>query len=60
MPCSDHAVLLKATARPSRDGRALSWPMVGKSIGPILKGHVVEGEDSLSRKVGTQEPIYAV
>ena len=22
MPCSDHAVLLKATARPSRDGRA--------------------------------------
>jgi hypothetical protein len=26
MPCSDNAVLLKATARPSRDGRAVLWP----------------------------------
>ena len=26
MPCSDHAVLLKATARPSRDGRDVLWP----------------------------------
>jgi hypothetical protein len=26
MPCSDYAVLLKATARPSLDGRAMPWP----------------------------------
>ena len=26
VPCSDHAVLLKATARPSIDGRAVLWP----------------------------------
>ena len=26
MPCSDHAVVLKATAQPSRDGRAVLWP----------------------------------
>ena len=26
MPCSDHAILLKATARPSLGGRAVMWP----------------------------------
>jgi len=29
MPCSEHAVFLKATARPSLDGRALLWLRVG-------------------------------
>jgi len=26
IPCSDHAVLLKAIARPSFEGRAVMWP----------------------------------
>ena len=26
MPCSDHVVILKVTARPALDGRAVLWP----------------------------------
>ena len=41
-------------------GLLVRYRRFGKSIGLIFKGNVVQGEESLSRKVGTQVPIYVV